>query len=113
MNTELFNKGFEIAVVGYAIVFSALVFLYIIFTYLAKFLEYQARRRCEKAGKIKCAEIDDFSINGEVAAAISLALHMHFNEMHDKESGKLTMKRVSKTYTPWNSKIYNMNRLSK
>jgi len=113
MNTELFEKGIEIAVVGYAIVFAALVILFLVFTYLAKFLEYQARKRCEKAGKIKCAEIDDFSVNGEVAAAISLALHMHFSEMHDNESGKLTMKRVSKSYTPWNSKIYNvMNRLN-
>lgn len=112
MNTELFSEGITIAVVGYFIVFSALVFLSIIFTYLAKGLEYQARKRCEKAGKIKCEDLDDFSINGEVSAAISLALHLHFNEMHDIESGKLTVKRVSKHYTPWNSKIYNViNRL--
>jgi len=112
MNTELFMEGIPIAIVGYLIVFTALVVLFFVFTYLAKLLEYQARRRCEKAGKINCAEIEDFAVSGEVAAAISLALHMHFNEKHDKESGKLTMKRVSKRYTPWNSKIYNvMNRL--
>ncbi len=112
MNIEVFEKGTEIAVVGYSIVFAALVILVLVFTYLAKVLEYQARKRCEKAGKIKCGDDDEFTINGEVAAAISLALHLHFSEMHDKESGKLTMKRVSKRYTPWNSKIYNvMNRL--
>ncbi len=112
MSMELFEKGIEIAVVGYSIVFAALVILVFVFINLAKVLEYQARKRCEKAGKIQCSEVDEFSVNGEVAAAISLALHMHFGEMHDKESGKLTMKRVSKRYTPWNSKIYNvMNRL--
>ena len=113
MNTELFMEGIPIAIVGYLIVFTALVVLFLVFTYLAKVLEYQARRRCEKAGKIKCADIEDFTVNGEVTAAISLALHMYFNETHDKESGKLTMKRVSKRYTPWNSKIYNViNRLN-
>ena len=112
MNTELFMEGIPIAVVGYGIVFTALVVLFFVFTYLAKILEYQARRRCEKAGKVKCGDIEEFSVDGETTAAISLALHMHFNEAHDNESGKLTMKRVSKRYTPWNSKIYNvMNRL--
>ena len=112
MNTELFNEGITIAVVGYLIVFTALVVLFIIFTNLAKLLEYQARKRCERAGKIKHEDLDDFSVSGEVSAAISLALHLHFNEMHDVESGKLTVKRVSKRYTPWNSKIYNViNRL--
>ena len=111
MNTDLLIEGAPIAIVGYLIVFSVLVLLYFVFSNLAKLLEYQARRRCEKAGKIKCSDMDDFSVNGEVSAAISLALHLHFSEMHDNESGKLTVKRVSKTYTPWNSKIYNMNRL--
>jgi Na+-transporting methylmalonyl-CoA/oxaloacetate decarboxylase gamma subunit len=109
---NLFFEGIPIAIVGYLIVFAALVVFFFVFTYLGKILEYQARRRCEKAGKVKCAETDEFSINGEVAAAISMALHLHFNEMHDIESGKLTMKRISRRYTPWNSKIYNvMNRL--
>ena len=54
MNIEIFEKGTEIAVVGYTIVFAALVVLVFVFTYLAKVLEYQARKRCEKAGKIKC-----------------------------------------------------------
>ena len=112
MDMEIFDKGLEIAIVGYTIVFVALVLLVLVFTYLAKFIEYQAKKRCERAGKIKCTEMDEFTINGEVATAISLALHLHFSESHDQESGKLTMKRVSKTYTPWNSKIYNvMNRL--
>ena len=112
MNTDLIIEGIPIAIIGYIIVFSVLVLLYFVFFYLAKLLEYQARQRCKKAGKIKCEDIEDFAVSGEVSAAISLALHLYFNKMHDKESGKLTVKRVSKTYTPWNSKIYNvMNRL--
>jgi Na+-transporting methylmalonyl-CoA/oxaloacetate decarboxylase gamma subunit len=111
-NINLFYEGIPVAAVGYFIVFTALVVLFFVFTYLAKLLEYQARKRCERDGRKECAESDEFAINGEVTAAISMALHLHFSEMHDIESGKLTMKRVSKRYTPWNSKIYNvMNRL--
>lgn len=112
MNSELIIEGLPIAIIGYLIVFSVLVVLFVVFSYLAKLLEYQARKRCERAGKVKIKDNEDFTINGEISAAISLALHLHFNEKHDNESGKLTMKRVSKTYTPWNSKIYSvMNRL--
>jgi len=112
MNTELLLEGIPIAVVGYSIVFAILVILYLVFFYLAKLLEFQARERCKRAGKSKCAEGQDFTISGEVSAAISMALYLHFNEMHDIESGKLTVKTISKRYTPWNSKIYNvMNRL--
>ena len=110
--SEQFIESIPIAIIGYVIVFSVLLLLFFVFTYLAKILEYQARKRCEKAGRSECAESDEFTINGEVSAAISLALHLHFNEMHDNETGKLTVKRISKRYTPWNSKIYNvMNRL--
>jgi glutaconyl-CoA/methylmalonyl-CoA decarboxylase subunit delta len=44
----------------------------------------------------------------EVQAAIAMALYLHFNEMHDEESNIITIQRVSKTYSPWSSKIYNM-----
>ncbi len=111
-NIDLLFEGVPVAIVGYLIVFTALVVLYVVFTYLAKVLEYQARKRCEREGRKICTDNDDFVINGEVSAAISMALHLHFSEMHDIESGKLTVKQVSKRYTPWNSKIYNvMNRL--
>ena len=52
------------------------------------------------------------SIIGEdeenVEAAISMALYLHFNEIHDEESNVITIQRVSKTYSPWSSKLYNM-----
>lgn len=41
-------------------------------------------------------------------AAIAMALYLHFNEMHDEESNVITIQRISKTYSPWSSKIYNM-----
>jgi hypothetical protein len=46
------------------------------------------------------------AISGEATAAIAMALHLYLDEIHDKESGVLTIKRISKTYSPWSSKIY-------
>ena len=112
MNIELLSEGIPIAIIGYSIVFCILVILYLVFFYLAKILEFQAKQRCKRAGRTKCSEADEFALSGEIVAAISTALYMHFDEMHDNESGKLTVKRISKRYTPWNSKIYNvMNQL--
>ncbi len=48
---------------------------------------------------------------GEVSAAIAMALFLHFGEMHDVESGVVTIKRVSKIYSPWSSKLYHMRNL--
>ncbi|MBN2669931.1 MAG: OadG family protein [Bacteroidales bacterium] len=112
MNFELLEEATLISIVGYLIVFVVLVLLYLVFYYIAKVIEFQARQRCKKAGKAACADAEEFNISGDVAAAISMALHLHFGELHDVETGKLTVKRVSKRYTPWNSKIYNViNRL--
>jgi glutaconyl-CoA/methylmalonyl-CoA decarboxylase subunit delta len=47
----------------------------------------------------------------DTEAAIALALYMYFNEMHDEESDIITVKRVSKTYSPWSSKLYSMRNL--
>jgi hypothetical protein len=34
---------------------------------------------------------------------------LYLNEMHDEENHVITIKRASKTYSPWNSKIYGLN----
>ena len=49
--------------------------------------------------------------SGEVNAAIAMALYSYFNELHDVESGVITIRRVSKNYSPWSSKLYNMKNL--
>jgi hypothetical protein len=48
---------------------------------------------------------------GEVSAAVAMALYLHFGEMHDVESGVVTIKRISKMYSPWSSKLYHMRNL--
>lgn len=41
-------------------------------------------------------------------AAISAALAEHFGVSHDMEDTILTIRRMKRAYSPWNSKIYNL-----
>ena len=50
-------------------------------------------------------------LSGEVNAAIVMALYLYSNEIHDQEDPVLTMIRVSRTYSPWSSKIYGLRKL--
>lgn len=96
-----------IAVVGYVIVFGALVVLVWIFTAMPKLIKINTRRQLRKRGKSDDQEI--MNIEGNIAAAIGMALHLHLSEIHDEESNVITIKRISKQYTPWSSKIYSTN----
>lgn len=98
-----------IAIVGYVVVFIALVLLYFVFSNLNSLLRIDIRRVLGKRGK-KDAERnkEEVRITGEVNAAIGLAIYMYFDEIHDEESGIITIKKISKRYSPWSSKIYGL-----
>jgi glutaconyl-CoA/methylmalonyl-CoA decarboxylase subunit delta len=50
--------------------------------------------------------------NGEIPSAdvvaISMALHLFYDEVHDNESNVITIKRIERRYSPWSSKIYGV-----
>jgi hypothetical protein len=48
------------------------------------------------------------ALSGEVNAAIAAAIHLYRSEMHDYENTVLTISKVSRTYSPWSSKIYGL-----
>lgn len=52
--------------------------------------------------------INKNDVEEETAAAIALAIHMYKNELHDQESFTITLKKVSRIYSPWSSKIYTL-----
>lgn len=101
------NNGILISIVGYVIVFVALVLLAVIITYFQKLLQLQQRKKLKETGH-RAAESDELSISGDVSAAISTALYLHFEEKHDLEHTVLTIKKVQKTYSPWSSKLYGL-----
>ena len=106
--SELLADGVTIAITGYTIVFLALVLLYFIFFYLSKVIIANTKRRLAKMGKYHHLKKDhEIHISGEVTAAIAMAIYLN-RDLHDAESDVLTIKKISKDYSPWNSKIYGM-----
>jgi hypothetical protein len=101
----------SIVLVGISIVFSALITIYVFFKYLIPlFLHITIKGTSLLMGKKRVSgHISD--IPGDVSAAIAVALYLHFNEIHDEESNVITIKRVSRTYSPWSSKLYSMRNL--
>jgi uncharacterized protein (DUF58 family) len=96
-----------LAAVGYLTVFFALVLMYFVYNNIPKLINFRTRRKLRREGKHKEAE-RELSIPGEVNAAISMALYLTLNE-HDEESRRLTIRRIQRSYTPWSSRIYNVN----
>jgi hypothetical protein len=80
--------------------------LVLLFDFIQYLVLNSSKKKMVKAGK-KVEEMVDVSAN-EIAA-ISVALHLFINEMHDEESNVITIKRIERRYSPWNSKIYGLN----
>lgn len=102
------GSGVTVAIVGWLIVFAVLTVLVLVFTQIPKLIYYNTRKKLRKQNKQAVVTNDDLHITGDVSAAISMALYMFFDEMHDEESNVITIKRVRKTYSPWSSKIYGL-----
>lgn len=92
--------------IGISVVFIALATLVILFELLQTIMLSRNKKKQVKAGK-KEEEIKDIPAN-EIAA-ISMALHLFANDIHDNESNIITIKRIERRYSPWNSKIYGLN----
>lgn len=100
------TEGYTIAVVGYVIVFLALLALIIVFNNIPKLLNIINKRKLEKKGK--AVKTESLNIDVDVNAAIAMAIYLYFNELHDEESGVITIQKVKKSYSPWSSKIYGV-----
>lgn len=108
------SEGYVILITGLLIVFSALLTLSLFFKYGLPILLYVYKIITKGRNK----KIKDISPNvneqftGEIAAAISTAIHLYLKEQHDTENAILTIKQARKLYSPWSSKIYGtQNRL--
>lgn len=105
------TRGTGMALSALIIVFVVLVGLYFIYKLLSVLHSLDIRNRIiKKKGIEKAAEISSEAISGEVNAAIVMTLYLYQNELHDIENTVLTIKKVSRTYSPWSSKIYGLRR---
>lgn len=105
LSSNINLESIVIAIAGYLIVFTALLLLFWLFSITPKIIALSKSKRRIRQGK-QPVPLRGEGISGEETAAISMALYLYLDEMHDQESGLLTIKRISKSYSPWSSKIY-------
>ncbi|MFP4289820.1 MAG: OadG family protein [Bacteroidales bacterium] len=117
--------GVWMAILGMGIVFFVLLMLYIVFSNTPKLyttdfksLAGKARDSLFSRKKPIVPEVDEIAtirdkehLSGEVSAAIAAAIHLYRSELHDYQNTALTINKVSKTYSPWSSKIYGLRKV--
>ncbi|NUN08224.1 MAG: OadG family protein [Ignavibacteriaceae bacterium] len=101
--------GFGMAIIGMLVVFISLILLYGVFKGIAKYFKYAAAKKTRE----QLEEQSEEEMSVELSAAIAAALNQYFSEIHDEESMVLTIKKVSKNYSPWSSKIYSLRNYPK
>jgi glutaconyl-CoA/methylmalonyl-CoA decarboxylase subunit delta len=106
--------GIGLTVIAMSVVFLSLLLLYLVFKSVARMYTLDLRKRFlkKKGEDAQPAQIAD-DPTGELGAAVALALFYYQNEMHDYENTMLTIKKVSRSYSPWSSKIYGLRRSPK
>jgi hypothetical protein len=105
------SPGVAMALTSLLIVFIILIALYFVYKLLSVLHALDIRNRLYKRkGIVKEAAISPETISGEVNAAIVMTLFLYQNELHDIENTVLTIKKVSRSYSPWSSKIYGLRR---
>jgi hypothetical protein len=109
---SVLDEGLVIAVAGYVTVFFSLVVLYLVFNFLRRFYTFQVRKRLRRKGERGQPTKEELFIQGDIIAAISMAIYM-YHELHDEESNIITIKRVSKAYSPWNSRAFGLRSFNK
>lgn len=106
--------GLFITVFSMFIVFLALFLIYqFIFHFSKRFNKFSQKKQLIKEGKLDEAEKIEKTQSGEIIAAISICLYLYKNRIHDLESFKLTINKVSRNYSPWSSKIYQLRNFPK
>ncbi len=113
--------GALMAIVGMGIVFFILLMLYLVFSntpviytqeFKQKFRAFFSRKK-EPLTEPAQDNAPQEDLSGEVNAAIAAAIHLYRSELHDYENTVLTISKVSRTYSPWSSKIYGLRNLNR
>ena len=102
--------------IGFGVVFCVLVLL--IFVMKGMGGVFTRQKKAEKVAKAAAAGVvlaeDDHHeaiSDQEIAAAIITALKLYKSNLHDQESEMLTINRIARAYSPWNSKIHGLTQV--
>ncbi|MDR3350819.1 MAG: lamin tail domain-containing protein [Prevotellaceae bacterium] len=105
--------GVIMAITAMSVVFVALILLYVVFKNIGRASINSGRRKAEKAGVAPDVVAVAQDAPGEVYAAVAAALYLYIQqeEAHDIENTILTINKVTRTYSPWSSKIYGLREI--
>ena len=104
-----------VTVGGFLIVITALVVLFCIFTGFSKLVNHdfkKAKKEKKTTTVPSTSTAAGWKVDDDLAVVIGLALSLS-KDVHDEESGFVTIKRVERRYSPWSSKIYGLNGLNR
>jgi len=102
-------SGVGMAIIAMSVVFLGLALLFLFFKGLGYLMTKDARKAAQMI-KDTSPGIEKPGLSGEVNAAIVMALFLYGTELHDQEDPVITMTKVSRTYSPWSSKIYGLRK---
>ena len=99
--------------IGFLIVFAVLVLLIFIMRGMGWVFTRERKPRVAAASVSPASEpaIDHAISDQELVAAIATALKLYKSDLHDRESETLTINRITRAYSPWNSKIHGLTQL--
>lgn len=112
--------GAGMAFIAMGVVFIALALLYFFFKMSARLLRLNIKKQMHSRSLIRAkAGVPALTVEnhlnlemtGEINAVIALTLFLYRTELHDAENTVLTINKVSRTYSPWSSKIYGLRKL--
>ena len=107
--------GLIMALTAMSVVFFALLLLFIIFKNIGKAAIRAGRNKAKKAGlsPVAAEALVSEAVPGEIYAAVATSLHLYMQEddVHDLENTILTIHKVTRSYSPWSSKIYGLREI--
>ncbi len=110
-NFSILERGISIGVLGISVVFMGLIILFIfmkLFIFASQYSEIKKENKTAVQAISKLIKTEPMT--GEIATAISMAIHQSREEFHDMEETIITLQRITKPYSPWSSKIHILRR---
>jgi sodium pump decarboxylase gamma subunit len=103
------SDAFTILGLGMLIVFSVLILLVFLLNFSGWI--FTRKTNTEENIEVKPTVIsENETFSEEEKAAIAMALHLFYEDVHDEESYVITIDDTN-TSSAWNSKMYNLNNL--
>ncbi len=117
---ELFRRqdptGGIMAATAISVVLASLAMLFLIFKGIGILIRKLTAPRPVKAkeeeAEVAAAPVTAVAeVEGDVFAAIAVAIFQYSRDLHDVENTVLTINRGAKAYSPWSSKIYGLRQI--